>query len=90
MYIVSGGYDGSYLLSSTETWTRGSSAWTPAADLPSPRFLLAGVTIGGQFLVTGELAGCYNIVYIIYCIFIILLICVNIIFRWLLQVKLSY
>ena len=60
VYIVSGGYrdddDGSYPLSSTETWTRGSSAWTPAADLPSPRGSLAGVTIGGNFIVTGDLA----------------------------------
>ena len=60
VYIVSGGYrdddDGSYPLSSTETWTRGSSAWTPAADLPSPRIHMAGVSIGGNFIVTGELA----------------------------------
>ena len=52
VYIVTGGGD----LSSTETWTRGSTAWTPAADLPSPRLALKGVSIGGQFLVTGELA----------------------------------
>ena len=59
VYIVSGGYrdddDGSYPLSSTETWTRGSSAWTPAADLPSPRYGLRGVSIGGQFLIIGNL-----------------------------------
>ena len=60
MYIVSGGYydddDEGYTLSSTETWTRGSSAWTPAADLPSPRGGLSGVSIGGNFIVTGDLA----------------------------------
>ena len=59
MFIVSGGYDeGSFPshLSSTETWTRGSSAWTPAADLPSARYGLAGVSIDGDFLVIGEQA----------------------------------
>ena len=54
MYIVSGGYTGSNLLSSTETWTQGSSAWTQATDLPSPRYGLRGVSIGGNFIVTGE------------------------------------
>ena len=60
VYIVSGGYrdddDGSYPLSSTETWTRGSSAWILAADLPSPRGSLSGVSISGNFIVTGDLA----------------------------------
>ena len=58
MYIVSGGYndedDEGYPLSSTETWTRGSSAWTLAADLPSPRAAVAGVSIGEQFFIMGE------------------------------------
>ena len=50
-------------ISSTETWTRGSTSWTPAADLPSPRYSLAGVTIGGQFFITGEPGiGCYDVV----------------------------
>ena len=48
------------VVSSTETWSRGSTAWTLAADLPSPRQSLAGVTIGPmigrQFLVIGEQA----------------------------------
>ena len=55
--IVTGGDTGypDYLdLSSTETWTRGSSQWTPAADLPSPRHSLRGVSFGGHFIVTGE------------------------------------
>ena len=56
VYIVSGGLDESTPLSSTETWTRGSSAWTPAADLPSTRIGLAGVSIDGHFLVIGEQA----------------------------------
>ena len=62
VFIVSGGYgDGGGImssshLSSTEIWTRGSLAWTPAADLPSPRQGLAGVSIDGDFLVTGEQA----------------------------------
>ena len=55
VFIVSGGRSGSDLTSSTETWTRGSSAWTPAADLPSPRYGLAGGTIDGQFLIIGDL-----------------------------------
>ena len=61
-HIVSGGgtFDwdtGDYeVVSSTETWTPGPtvSAWIPAADLPSPRSHMAGVSIGGQFLVIGE------------------------------------
>ena len=56
VFIISGGWNGSDYLSSTETWTRDSTAWIPAADLPSPRYALAGVTIGGQFLLTGEQA----------------------------------
>ena len=60
MLIISGGWTGSDYyspLSSTETWTpKTSFAWTLAADLPSPRLALKGVSIGGQFLVTGELA----------------------------------
>ena len=60
VYIVSGGYNDDnhrgYPLSSAETWTQGSSAWTPAADLPSHRGGMAGVSIGGNFIVTGELA----------------------------------
>ena len=58
VFIVSGGYTDNYpnYLSSTETWTRGSTAWTRAADLPSPREGLQGVSIRGQFLVLGEQA----------------------------------
>ena len=55
--IVTGGDTGypDYLeLSSTETWTRSSTRWTPAADLPSPRHSLRGVSFGGHFIVTGE------------------------------------
>ena len=44
-------------MSSTETWTRGSFEWTPAADLPSPRSHMAGVSIGGHFLITGLQCG---------------------------------
>ena len=73
VFIVSGGgtldfwNTGDYLVvSSTETWTPGPtvSAWIPAADLPSPRGSLAGVSIGGQFLVIGEQEQCtmYNVV----------------------------
>ena len=65
VFIVSGGLEegtmdwdtGDYeVVSSTETWTPGPtvSAWILAADLPSPRGSLAGVSIGGQFLVIGE------------------------------------
>ena len=55
VFIVTGGnHRPPQLLSSTETWTRGSSAWTSAADLPSPRVGMAGVTIGSNFFVIGE------------------------------------
>ena len=59
VFIVSGGYDYLYpyihdYLSSTETWTRAFSQWTPGADLPFLRSGLRGVSIGGHFIVTGE------------------------------------
>ena len=72
MYIVSGGYTGSALLSSVEIWTRGSSIWFLAADLPSRRYGLRGVTIGAQFFLTGEQAQLLqynevlNVVYVVY------------------------
>ena len=54
VYIVTGGYTGSKYLSSTEVLTPGTSAWQQTGHLPSPRDDLAGVSIGGNFLVTGE------------------------------------
>ena len=53
VYIVTGGYDSGYV-SSTEVLTPGTSAWQQTGHLPSPRAGLGGVTIGGNFLVTGE------------------------------------
>ena len=58
--IVSGGLiNDEWWRGSSETWTLGSTAWTPAAQLPDSWrgdiSHLAGVSIRGQFLVTGEL-----------------------------------
>ena len=54
VYIVTGGNTDSGYLSSTEVLTPGTSAWQQTGHLPSPRDRLAGVSIGGNFLVTGE------------------------------------
>ena len=55
VFIVTGGQDTSdSLLSSTEVLTPGTSAWQQTGHLPSPRHCLAGVSIGGNFIVTGE------------------------------------
>ena len=54
VYIVTGGSDYPDDISSTEVLTLGTSAWQQTGHLPSPRSGLRGVSIGGDFLVTGE------------------------------------
>ena len=54
VYIVTGGRTDSDYISSTELLTPGTSAWQQTGHLPSPRRNLRGVSIGGNFLVTGE------------------------------------
>ena len=55
VYVVTGGKTAlqDSILSSTEVLTRGTSAWQRTGHLPSPRRNLRGVSIGGNFLVTG-------------------------------------
>ena len=56
VYIVTGGriaIDIDSYLSSTEVLIPGTSAWQETGHLPSPRYELAGVSIGGNFIVTG-------------------------------------
>ena len=61
VYIVAGGWSASGHTSTTEGLTPGTSAWQQTGHLPSPRNRLAGASIGGNFIVTGEqLAGDSN------------------------------
>ena len=55
-YLVSGGYDGSDVLSSTELLVESSSAWVYTLhSLPSPRAGLRGANIDNKVLMTGNL-----------------------------------
>ena len=53
-FLVTGGYDGSDRLSSTELLVETDSAWVLAGNLPTPRFGLRAVNIDQKILVTGE------------------------------------
>ena len=61
VYIVSGGWGGSYL-ESTETLEKDrGSAWQVVASLPSARYGASGLGLDrGRFLVTGQSAVKYN------------------------------
>ena len=51
--LVTGGYDGSAPLSSTELMVGTASAWVFTGELPSPRDGLRGATIDNMVLMTG-------------------------------------
>ena len=54
VYIVAGGWDGSYM-ESTETLEKdGGSAWQVVASLPSERNGPSGLGLMGNFLITGK------------------------------------
>ena len=53
-FLVSGGYDGSDYLSSTELLVESSSAWVYSGSLPSPRYGLRGANIDNKVLMTGN------------------------------------
>ena len=52
--LVTGGYDGSAPLSSTELMVGTASAWVFTGELPSPRWGLCGVKIENKVLMTGN------------------------------------
>ena len=52
--LVTGGYDGSAPLSSTELMVGTASAWVFTGELPSPRWGLCGVNIENKVLMTGN------------------------------------
>ena len=54
MYLVSGGYTGSYSLSSTELLMESASAWVLTGELPSPRYGPRGANIDNKILMTGK------------------------------------
>ena len=53
-FLVSGGWDGSDFLSSTELLVESSSAWIYSGSLPSPRSYLRGANIDGKVFMTGN------------------------------------
>ena len=53
-YLVSGGYNGSDYLSSTELLVETASAWVYTGSLPSPRAVLRGANIDNRVLMTGN------------------------------------
>ena len=55
MYLVSGGYTGSYSLSSTELLMESASAWVLTGELPSPRYGLRGANIDNKIIMTGKM-----------------------------------
>ena len=52
--LVTGGYDGSALLSSTELLVETAPAWVFTGELPSPREGLSGANIDNKILMTGN------------------------------------
>jgi len=58
-YIVSGGYDVSDRLSSTELLVETGSAWVYTGGLPSPRSGLRGANIDNKVLMTGGIDDSY-------------------------------
>ena len=53
-FLVSGGSDGSFELSSTELLVETASAWITTGELPSPRRGLRGANIDNRVLMTGN------------------------------------
>ena len=53
-FLVSGGYDASNRLSSTELLVETASAWIFTGELPSPRVALRGANIDNRILMTGN------------------------------------
>ena len=53
-FLVSGGYDGSDSLSSTELLVETASAWVYSGSLPSPRYGLRGANIDNKIFMTGN------------------------------------
>ena len=53
VFLVTGGWDGSNYLSSTELLTSSTSSWTMANNLPRSMAGVRGVTLGGVLYMTG-------------------------------------
>ena len=54
-YLVTGGFNRSTSLSSTELLRAESSEWEFTGQLPTPRFGLRGANIDGRILMTGNI-----------------------------------
>ena len=52
--LVTGGYDGSDRLSSTELLVENAPAWVFTGELPSPRSALRGSNIENKIVMTGR------------------------------------
>ena len=54
MYLVTGGWDSSYL-SSTEILVDGAVTWTEVGELPVSMYGLRGVSLNNKILMTGNI-----------------------------------
>ena len=52
--MITGGYDGSSRLSSTEMFTEGQLGWTDVGPLPFAATLLRGVSLNNRIIMTGD------------------------------------
>ena len=55
VYLVTGGWDGSSILSSTEVLVDGTSAWMSSGELPVAMNTLKGVSLNNDIFVTGNI-----------------------------------
>ena len=53
MLLVSGGYDGSVKIDSTEIFDPSLGSWRAGAALPSPRSILRAISIDNRILIFG-------------------------------------
>ena len=54
MFLVAGGWDGSNVLSSTETLVEGGQSWKVHQDLPTGRKYLRGISLLNTVIMTGK------------------------------------
>ena len=55
MFLVAGGYDGSFSISSTETLVEGGQAWNFQNPLPSGRVGVRGISLPDTVIMTGKI-----------------------------------
>ena len=63
LFLVTGGYDGSGYLDSTEIFDPDHGSWRTGEALPSPRDVLRGANIANRVLIFGIDINCEHKVY---------------------------